>query len=296
MATERAPFFGFGAHDVMLYQKSNGMTLAHLRVIGDISGDFTADTVKVEGGSQNYSWATAVTGFKGSLKMKVKEYDPDAMAIFMGGTLTDYSAAATGDVVDEANVQGTDLYSATGFATVTVTSGDSADLKSGWYLLKATDATHCMLYAYSSSTLKSGTDEAFESELGALWDAAVEIPSDPTTGKITDATTGLEFTRGGEARSVTSGSTMRFFVQAPMTVGWKIKFGENAATFSDVGVMISGELNDGDIMFAHFYSCKCLGAPIMFPRKGFAEFDITVEPSYDSTLDGVGEIQYVRGA
>lgn len=293
---ERAPFFGFGAHDLMIYDKTDGVPLAHLRVIGDVSGDFSADTVKVEGGSQNYPWKTAITGFKGSVKVKVKEYDPDAMAIFMGGTLTDYAAAATGDIIDEANVKGTDLYSASGFATVTVTGGDSADLKSGWYVLKATDATHCMLYAYSSSNLKAGTDETFENELGALWVAAIEIPATATTGTIIDATTGLTFTRGGSALSVTSGSTMRFFVQAPLAVGWKVKFGENAATFDDVGVMISGELLDGECMFAHFYSCKCLGAPIMFPRKGFAEFDITIEPSYDTALDGVGEIQYVRGA
>jgi len=291
--SERNPYFGFGVNDVTLYQITDGSTLAHLRCIGDVQGDFSAETAKVEGGSQNYPWKVNITGFKGSLKLKVKEYSPEAMAIFMGGTLTNYVAAPTGDIVDEANVKGTTLLSATGFASVGVATGHEANLKPGWYMAKAVSSSTFDLYAYTSAHFGRGTSVVSQDNFLKLTSAPLTIPSTPAeTVEIENL--GLVFTRGATALSVTSGDTFRFFVQSPFTSAFKLKFGQNSSSFSDVGVIVGGERSDNEGLMLHLFRCKCLGGPLNFTRKGFAECDINIEPQYDSTLDGVGEFVGIR--
>lgn len=292
---ERNPYFAFGVTDVSLYQISDGVPLAHLRAVGDCGGDFTADTVKVEGGSQNFPWKVAITGFKGSIKLKLREYSPEALAIFLGGTSTVYPAAATGAVVDDANVKGTTLKSAAGFLSPTITAGDEADAKSGWYILKAASASTVDIYAYSTAHLNRGTDATVQDNYIKLTASPLAIPSG-TGATLVVADLGLTFTRGASALAVTSGDTMRFFVQAPISEAWKLKFGQSVPSFNDVGVIIGGERDSGEGMMLHLYRCKCLGAPLNFVRKGYAEMDITVEPQYDSGFDGVGELMAIREA
>lgn len=291
---ETQPYMSFGAHDVRIYDITTGESLAHLRVIGDVSCEISGETTKVEGGSQNYPWAVAITGMKGSIKLKMKEQNPDALAIFLGGVKTDYTADADGDIIDEANIKGTSLYSSAGFSGVTVIpSTGAAELKPGWYLVKATTSSTFDIYAMSSAGFGRGTDAEYVDDAGKITTTPVAIPS--SAGVTTDvAGLGLRFTRGAATLNVTAGDTFRFFVQSPFTNGWKVKFGQNAATFNDVGVIISSEKNDGLITFAHFPKCKCLGGPINFTRKGFAEGDITIEPQYDSVNDMFGEYAALR--
>jgi len=290
---ERNPYFNFGAGDICIYQRSNGVPLAHLRAIGDCTGDFTADTARVEGGSQNWAWRIAVIGFKGSLKLKVKEVNPEALAIYMGGALTNYTAQpVNGNVIDLANVQGTTLNSATGFISIAYSTGNQANMKPGYYCAVASDATHINIYGYSSSYLNRGTVVS-PGDLILLTATPLVIPSG--MGATLDIPTlGITMTRGASAISVTSGDSMRFFVEPPFNYGWRMKFGQSVPSFTDVGVVVNGERDTGEEYIAHFYKCKCTGGSIPFTRKGFAETDLAIEPMYDSVIDGVGEITVHR--
>lgn len=215
--------------------------------------------------------------------------------MMMGGTLTEYSGESGGAIIDTANVKGTSLFSAAGFIAPTVIpSTGAADLKPGWYVaIVLAGATTMNIYGYNSAHFKRGTDVSFIDEVGKLNASPITIPS--TAGATVDvADLGLRFTRGASTLSVVAGDTMRFFVQSPFTESWKIKFGSDAAIFNDVMVTIASERESGTGIFYSFYRCKCLGAPISAPRKGFAEYDFTITPQYDSVLDGVGEIIGIR--
>jgi hypothetical protein len=264
-------------------------------VLGDISGDFTADTVQVEGGSQNFPWKIDITGFKGSMKVKCKELDPDVHSMMMGGTLTDYSGGSGGAIIDTANVKGTSLFSAAGYiAPIVVPSTGAANLKPGWYVaIVLAGAATMDIYGYNSAHFKRGTAVSFIDEVGKLNASPITIPSAPAA-TVDVADLGLRFTRGASTLSVVAGDTMRFFVQSPFTESWKIKFGSDAAIFNDVMVTIESERDSGTGVFYSLYRCKCLGAPISLPRKNFAEYDFTITPQYDSVLDGVGEIIGIR--
>jgi hypothetical protein len=118
----------FGIHSVCLFSRDTGLPLSYLRVIGKCEINFEADFSDLTGGSQMYPFDTEVTKIGSDISFTAREYDPGTMELLMGGALTENGAEATGAIDGFANVNGTSVYDAsTGIATVTVTSGDSAD-------------------------------------------------------------------------------------------------------------------------------------------------------------------------
>lgn len=276
----------YGINDIRGYSRTTGESLFHLRVLGDVNAEFNAEIEKLMGGSQNFAWDTAIKEFKASLKVTCREYNPDAMTTLLGGSLTEYAPDVDGAVLTPANVKGTSVISATtGVATVTITT--AADAKEGWYLLKAASSTTVDIYAYSNADFSRGTDTSFYDDDGKLIAAATTITA--STGSAI-ANYGITLTGGSGTIGMTIGDTARFYVQKPSTAGgFKIKFGQAAATFDDIGVVIGGQTQSEEVTFLHFYKCKCAGMSMPFKEKGYAQYDFTIEPSYDTTLDGIGE-------
>lgn len=284
---ERNPMTMFGAHDVRFYSRTTGESLAHLRVLGDVNSEFTAEVEKLMGGSSYFPWDTAIKSFGSSLKITAREYDGDIMSLLLGGTLTEYASDSDGDIIDEANVKGTSVYGvATGILTVIpIPTTGPANLKEGWYLIKAASASTVNVYAYSNVDFTRGTDDTFEDEDGKITASPITI----TTSSNTDITDhGIRLTGGGGTIGMTTGDTARFYVQKIHGGAFEVKIGQSAMSFSDVGCVISMMEKDNITAFLHLYKVKVAGMAIGFPEKGFSTYDITVEPSYDSTLDAVG--------
>ena len=279
----------YGVHDIRFYDLDTGESKAHLRVLGDVNPEFTAEIEKLMGGSQMFPWDSEIKAFNSSLKVTCREYSADIMAMLLGGVATEYATDADGDVIDEENVFGTSVIDATtGIATITVKAGKEADLKEGWYLIKAASATTVNVYAYSSSNFSRGTDGVFVDEDGKITSSPLTITAS-TAVEVTDH--GINLTGGSGAIGMTIGDTARFFVQKPHGGAYKVKFGQTSMNFEEVGCIISGQTSGGVTSYLHFYRVKCAGMAIPFTEKGFASYDITVEPMYDSTLDGVGEFR-----
>jgi hypothetical protein len=290
---ERSPFFNFGATSMRVVSRTTRLSLAHLRVVGDIGGDFTADTTEVSGGALNFPWAIAITGFKGSLKVNAKEYDPDTQAIMSGGVVTNPTPVANGEVTDQANVTGTTLLSATGFLPPTITVADILNVKGGWYLAKAASTTTFNVYSINMAMLSRGLAALPVDKTGLVTPTPLTIPT--TAGEaVLIVALGLTFTRGATAISVTSGDSFIFYVKPTFVEASKVIYGSATSSFDNVAVFLESERDGGMTTFAILYNCKCLGAPVPFKRKGYAEYDYSIMPQYDATLDAVGEIRTIR--
>lgn len=284
--SETAPYQQYGINDIRIYNRDTGYSIAHYRILGDATPEFTAEMEKLKGGSSLVPWASAVKEFNTSLKMTVREFHPDGTALLLGGTTTDIAAAATGDILYEDNVYGSSIYGvATGVLTITVTSGEDAELKEGWYLVKAASSTTVNVYAMNDASFSEGTDGSYQDDDGLINASPLTITQSTDTD-ISDW--GITLTGGGGTIGMTVGDTARFYVSAPSNGGWHTTFGAKGSTFSDCGVIITSSLDDTRLSILHLYNCKVAGMSIPFMEKGYANYDITVEPSYDAVQDAYG--------
>lgn len=284
---ETAPWTSYGIHDIRLYDRSTGLSLGHWRVLGDVNNEFNAEYEKLMGGSQVFPWDSAVKEFSSSVKATVKEYNADATALLLGGSLTEYPEDAAGDVIGEANVQGTSCLNATTGvvgATVVATTG-AADLKEGYFVVKAVSATTVDVYYYNSATFARGTNASFQDDDGKITATPLTIETDTA---VAVPNFGLELTGGSGTIALVTNDTFRGFVQQPHGGAYSIKFGEEITEFPDVGVVIASTYEGGDLTELILYKCKVAGTSIPFLEKGYSVFDVNIEPSYDADQDAYG--------
>jgi hypothetical protein len=295
MATERTPFFNFGASDVALYDRL-GVLKAHARVIGDVDCGMSASTAEVEGGTKNFPYAVSVVGQKGTIKLKLREHNPELLAISLGGVLTTYTPAA-GAIKDLANWYGTSVVASTGLVSISVKAAMKANLKPGLYFLKMSSTTKANIFAATDEFIKDGTDVTFTDQTGLVNASEITMPSSAGTTVDVDEL-GLTLTAGAGTIAYTSGDCASFFVVPEFTYGSDIVFGQASPVYDDYIVFISGERNmhDGvnDLVMACFYSCKIYGGSIKFVRKGYAEGDIELMPQYSTAKDAVGYLKTLR--
>lgn len=291
---ERIPFFNFGASDVAFYDR-NGVCKAHLRVIADVDGGFSASTTEVEGGTKNFPWAVTITGSKGTIKLKCREHNPDILAISLGGTLTTHTPG-DGAITNTANHYGTTVISSAGLASITVKSASKANLKPGLYFGVMTTSSTMDIYASTDQFITDGTDVVFGDD-AKVTSSSITIPSTPSATVDCDEL-GITLTRGTGSMSMTQGHACRFFVIPVYTYATEVLFGQATPVYNDYTVIISGErsMHDGvqDLVMAVFYSCKVYGGNIKFTRKGYAESEIEITPQYSTANDAVGFIKTIR--
>lgn len=275
----------FGVHSVCLYDRDTGLPLSYLRVIGECAIDFTAEMEDLNGGSQLFPWDSEVKSISSEIKFTAREYDAGTMEMLMGASVTENTAEATGGTEGLANVYGTSVYSASnGISAVSVTSGDSGDLKEGKYIIKAASANTFNVYCLSDVDFKHGTDAVYE-------DDNLKINSSPLSVAAGDATLadfGLTFELTGTAAFVTN-DTAEFYVRKPNASSIEVIFGQSAGEFSEFGMIIAGQKQaDGTISYIELYKCKGAGMPIAFNEKAWSEWSITVKALYDSDKDAIG--------
>lgn len=276
------PIGQFGVHSVCFYTRSTGVPIVIAKVIGECNMDFSAEMVDLEGGSQQYFFDSEVGKINSEMSMTLKEYSGSLMNLFLGGTLTSNSAESSGAVDAQANVNGTTIIDESNGITVELTSGDSADLKEGKYILYATGAQTLSLYGCTDVDFLRGTDLTFSDdtlliESGISCAATVEIEE-----------LGIKFTKNGTP-AFTTGHTAEFYIRKPNTSSIELAFGQSGAEFSEVGCYIAGQKqSDGTITCLELYKVKGAGFPISFSEKAWSEASVTMRALYDSAKDGVG--------
>ena len=274
----------YGVHDVRFYDYLTGETLSHLRVLGDVNPEFSAEMERLMGGSQMYPWETRVKEFKSTLKITAREYSGSTMKLLLGGELTEYSADENGDVLDIKNINGNSLVNeAAGISQIVVNPSYKDNLKEGWYLLKAVSNNSINIYGFSDVNLGRGTKAKFLDDEGRINEEPITIGnSDNSINKL-----GIKIISGSGTTNFVLGDTARFYVQKPHGYAYEVRIGQKSLDFKKVGVVIAGQLNNGEVTYMHFFKCQAAGMNTPFTEKGYAQYEITIEPEYDTLEDAV---------
>jgi hypothetical protein len=282
------PIGRFGAHAVLLYNRTDHVPFAYLRVIGDVTPDYKIEKEKLLGGSQLFAFDSAEKSIDSTISFTCREFPDAVVSKMLGGALTTNAAEAGGATDEFANHKGTSVFNATtGIATVTVTpSTGAANLKDGKYVVKCTAAATIDLYLLSDADADRGTDAVFQNDYMKLNSSAITITG--TSGTTDDAITGLRFTGGSGTVGMTIGETATFVVRKPNTSSTEIVFGQMPTDFQEFGaIFILPRNKNGDTETLEFYRVVSGGMALPFKEKGWAEWTGSLDVLYDSTRNAV---------
>ena len=185
----------FGIHQFSPYKLATGEFYGTIKCLSGSSMELSGETVKLEGGSSKFPFASESGKISSTLKLKVKEYPAFLFELCFGKAPTENSSVSSGEVVGLADVVGHSITNA--ISAVAVTASQSA--KFGKYVLKAVDSH--TLAVYCSTDIDFGKGTAVQYTNDSLKIAEVTIAS----GSNVIASLGLTITSGSP--SFTSNDT-----------------------------------------------------------------------------------------
>ena len=292
------PVGQFGVHSVCFYNRSTGIPITYLRVLGGAEVSFESEFTDLMGGSNLYNWDSEISAITSDVNLTAREYEAGAMELLLGGTLTENAAEATGAIEDLANVNGTSVYGSAGISDValsTATGESTDDLKEGKYVIKAVSSSTVDIYALSDVDFQNGTDKTYV-------DDTLKITSSPLTITASSDTvvSGYGFTlTGGDATggiSMTIDDTAEFYVRKENSGSIELVFGASGSEFSEVGAILTSQKQaDGTVTYLELYRCKVGGMPINFTEKAWSEWSVTVKALFDSDKNAIGKYRRTRG-
>ena len=283
----------FGVHSVTPYNRSTGAPYGTARVLGTANVNFAGDMVAVHGGSQRYPWAIEDNVNNPEVAITMREYPDWVWELFLGKSVTDNAAEASGNVSSIANVNGTSIADATtGIASVAAKSGSEADMKFGKYIVKYVSATTVDLYISSDIDRKRGTDGAIEDDLMKITSSPLTVPG--TGGTVDVPNYGLTITGGSGSVAFTDGDTAEFYVRPINDDSRIVTIGEEGIVAPEFGLIVMAEkLTNGEMFEIELFRCKGHGAPFNNAEKAWAEAELTVMAMYDITNDRVAQFRRV---
>lgn len=213
-----------------------------------------------------------------------------------GKAPTANAAEATGSVTTLTDKSGVVVNATTGIASVGVTSGDSADLKFGKYVVKVVSGTTVDVYLSTDLDIKRGTDGDFSNDLLKITSAPITISGTGGTTALADY--GLEFTGGSGTVDLESagavGDTATFEVRPPNSKSMDVVIGGSGIVSPEVGLLIYAESrSNGELFEIDIFRAKLSGMPFGFSKKEYSVAEITAQAFYDSTRDGVMSLRHV---
>jgi len=285
----------YGIHSITPMNKTTQLPFGILLVLGSANMELTGEQEKLYGGSNKYSWATENKTINTQFTCNVKSYEDFMFELFLGATITTFSAEANGNVSTITNVNGTSVVnSTTGIASVALTGSDQADLKMGKVIVAGTAVGDEVDVYYSTNLdFKVGTDVAYD-DASLTVDTAITIPGSSAT--VASADLGLTFTGGSGSISITDGDTAEFYVRPVNAGGFIADIGSSASTFPSFSALIyASKRGNGDRFEIEAYNCQGIGMPINLSETAFSVADLTVSCDYDSAKDGVMRIRSIKG-
>jgi hypothetical protein len=188
-----APRSLFGIHSVSPYSRTDGTFYGELRVLENSSLSLAGETIDLLGGSNKFPWEAADGAITAEMSLAFSEYPDFVFELFLGNAPTTNSAETGGSVSGFGNVKGTTMKdAANGIDVVELTSGDTADLKFGKYIIKATAAQVFDLFLSSDIDIGRGTDGSYLSD-----DLKIATGLSVASGDAVEATFGITFSKVG---------------------------------------------------------------------------------------------------
>ena len=287
-----APSSIFGIHSVTPYNVDTGEFYGELRVLESSSLTLQGELIDLLGGSNKYPWESQDGSITAEMSLSFSEYPDFVYELFLGKAPTALSSEANGNVTTLTNKSGTLVQASTGIASVSLKTGEQADLKFGRYVVKATSATEVSVFFSSDFDIARGTDEDFIGDDLEV-ETGITIPSTSATVDVGDF--GLEFTGGSGTVALTTGDTATFEVRPVNEGGMTVKIGSTSASeFPEFGAILYSQKKANELYEIDCFKCKALGMPINFNRNAYSAAEITVKVLYDSARDGVFEVRRVK--
>lgn len=284
----------FGIHSISPYSRTDGKPYGILKVVGGGTLSLTAEFEDLFGGSNKFAWASEAKTVDASFTASVKSLPNFLFELFLGASVAETSASATGSVDSLANVQGTSLQDAViGVDSVGIKTGSEADLKDAMYIVEAVSATTVDVYALTDVAFCNGSDLNYvddslkitTSPLTIVMGAVVEIPN-----------TGLELTGGSGTIGMTVGDTAMFSAASAHNGISDITIGKSCSSFPEHGQKLTAAArSNGDLFNIDIFKAVGSGFPLGFEETVFAIPELTVKVLYDETKDGIAKIRATKG-
>lgn len=279
----------FGIHSVALYNTTTRKPYGIIKVAKGTNIQLSGETIELTGGSFRYPWAIEDGLISTEISMTFAEYPDFLFEVFLGKAVTENTSDSSGNVSTAVNVNGSTIINGSnGIDAVELTSGDSADLKFGKYVIVALTANTFDVYAMSDIDFARGTDISYI-------DDSLKIISggDVSSGDHVDANSGLTFSQVGTP-AFTTGDTAYFEVRPVNTSNISVTIGGVSDTFPEFGMVAYAQQRGSGAMFEiDMFRCKAIGLPINLTPQEFSEAEVTVKAFYDSTRSGIMSIRSI---
>lgn len=270
----------FGIHQFSPYSLTSGEFYGTIKCLSGSSMELSGETVKLEGGSSKFPFASESGKISSSLKLKVKEYPAFLFELCFGKAPTETTTPSSGEVVGLADVVGDSITDA--ISAIAVTASQSA--KFGKYVLKAVDSDTLAVYCSTDIDFGKGTAVAYEDD--TLKIAEVTIAS----GANVISALGLTITSGSP--SFTADDTAVFEVLPAHTSKLEVVVGHPSDVTPEFGALVMAEKRgDGSIFAVDCFRVKAAaGMGIGFEESAFSESEITLDALYSAEKGGVFKV------
>jgi len=287
----------YGIHSIAPFRISDGLPYGILKVLGGGTMTLASEFEELFGGSNKFAWAVESKTISSEWTATVKSMPDFMFELFLGASVTETAASATGTVGDLANVLNASVVDAsTGIASVTAKASAEADLKDGIYVLLAVSPTTVDVYALTDIEFKK---LGATNELSYL-DEDLKINSTPLA--VTSASTteivglGVEITGGSGTIGMTAGDTARFSVRSAHSGLSVIDIGSGSTIFPEHRQLCLGQKRaNGDTFEMELYRVVGSGMPIPFEEQTFAIPELAMKLVQDTCEDKVATIRAKRG-
>lgn len=283
----------FSIHAIVPIRRSTDEPFGIIRVAlgGEISLD--GELIDSFGGSNRFPFASELADIESEFTFSTEEYPDFMFEIFLGATITETAAEASGFASALANVFGTSVSDGTtGIDSIQVDT--PADLKFGHYVAKATGATTVKILGHSNIDATKGTPLAFIDDDMKFTDADLTVPG--TAGTVAVPSLGISLVGGSGSIAFVTGDTASFDIRPIHTGRSRIVVGALGTSFSEFAARMAGaKRNTGEIFELHAPRAIGSGMPIGFTRSEFAAPELTMKLLQDSAKNFVFEIEAIIG-
>jgi hypothetical protein len=264
-----------------------------IEIIGDISLEFAASSVDNRGGSSLYPRATEITEIDSTISFNIRQWDDWIFTNYMAASVATTSASATvGTIGTPVNITGTSCYAASGgVASVTLSSGGAADLKTGPYLVVAAAAGTVNVYRPTTFQNTRGTDLYLDDNAGKITTTPLTISSGTA---VAIPGTGLTLTGAATAIAMTPGDSFQVFVTPPHNGISTIDIGVSGNVFPEHELIIFGkQRGSGEAVWIQCYKAQCVsGMTFPMSQSDFAATDVQVKLLLDTAVNKVATIYF----
>ncbi len=283
----------FGIHSFAPYNRSTRKPFGILKVLAGSSLALNGELIKLSGGSSRYPFAVEDGLVEAIINLKPKEYPDFLFELFLGKAPTANAAEANGTTTTITNRNGTSTVDATlGIASVSVESGNEADVKFANYMVSVISATTVDLFANSDVNFGRGADLVYQDDLLKVTATALTIPNTGATVSIPN--TGLEFTGGSGTVLMVVGDSATFTSRPQNDKSMDVSIGSTNDTPAEFGcVMVASQRGNKEMYEIEAFKCKGVGMPLSLEENAFSEAEIPIQAFYDSALDKVFDVRHV---